>query len=79
MSRMCFMYTKPIKINIHVCVCLYTYMYMYIPGRKHSKLVVLGGGNNSTYYFLLCYFRYLSLSQIDVNVRKWWTPRPCEL
>lgn len=68
---MCFMYTKTVKIYLRVCV--YTHTYIYIPGRKHSELVVLGGGNNGAYYFLLCYFKYLSLSQRDVNIRKWWT------
>lgn len=56
------------------CVCLYTYIYMHLPGRKHSKLVVLGGGNEDAYYSLLCYFRFLSISPTDVNVRKWWMP-----
>ena len=54
------------------------YIQTYIPGRKQSNLVSFGGRNKGAYYFILCYFRYLSIFQIDINVR-WWTPRPCEL
>lgn len=30
MSHMCFMYTKPVKINIHVCVCVSIHTYVYV-------------------------------------------------